>query len=100
VITIYKDLVTQLFGILFSFIRRYTNSSYCVGLYLNMNRVIKAEIDLNEANKGLKTALRLIAFCKFQNLGMTGAVAAVWLKKGRNRLQYKNKREEFNKNGY
>ena len=65
-----------------------------------MNRVIKAEIDLNEANKALKTALRLIAFCKFQNIGMTHVVAAVWAKKGRSRLQYKNKREEFSKNGY
>ncbi len=64
-----------------------------------MNRVIKAEIDLNEANKGLKTAIRLIAFCKFQNLGMACVVASVWVKKGRTRLQYKNKREEFNKNG-
>ncbi len=64
-ITIYGDVVKQLFEVIFNFIRSYTNNSYCVGLYLNMNRIIKAEIDMNEAIKGLKGAIRLVSFLKF-----------------------------------
>ena len=40
-----------------------------MGLYLNMNRVIKAEIDINEAVKALKLLIRMISFLKFQNMG-------------------------------
>ena len=64
-ITIYRDVIQQLFEVIFNFIRAYTNPSYCVGLYLNMNRIIKAEIDINEAIKGIKAMLRLICFLKF-----------------------------------
>jgi hypothetical protein len=94
-ITIYGDVVKQLFEVIFNFIRSYTNNSYCVGLYLNMNRIIKAEIDMNEAIKGLKGALRLVSFLKFQNLGTVAYVGVWWTRKARNNLSYKHKREEM-----
>jgi hypothetical protein len=94
-ITIYGDVVKRLFEVLFNFIRTYTNPSYCVGLYLNMNRIIKAEMDMNEAIKGIKNLLRMISFLKFQNLGIVVYVGVWWTKKARNNLSYKHKREEM-----
>ena len=46
-ISIYGDVVQQLFEVIFNFIRAYTNASYCVGLYLNMNRIIKLTLNLS-----------------------------------------------------
>jgi hypothetical protein len=64
-VTIYGDLTKQLFSVIFGFVRRYTNPSYSIGLYLNMNRIIKAEGDLNQAIDCLQTLIRQIAFLKF-----------------------------------
>lgn len=94
-ISIYGDVVQQLFEVIFNFIRAYTNASYCVGLYLNMNRIIKAEIDVNEAIKGIKGLIRLTSFLKFQNLGTVAYIGVWWTKKARNNLSYKHKREEM-----
>ena len=60
-----------------------------------MNRIIKAEIDLNEATKGIKALIRLISFLKFQNLGNVTYIGVWWIKKARNNLSYKHKREEM-----
>ena len=65
IIKIYADVIRQVFTVIFVFIRRYTNTSYSVGLYLNMNRIIKSEMDLNEAMKTMKVLIRQIAFLKF-----------------------------------
>lgn len=98
-IRLYVDLVKQLFSVLITFIRRYTNNSYSIGLYINMNRVIKAEIDLNESIKGLKQTIRLVAFLKLQNIGMVHVVGNYWVRKARTNLSYKHKKEEMIKFG-
>ena len=64
-IKIYADLIRQLFGVIFEFIRRFTNPSYSIGLYLNMNRIIKAEADMNEAVRAIRILVKQIAFLKF-----------------------------------
>ena len=81
-----------MFSVIFAFIRRYTNPSYCVGLYLNMNRIIKAEIDVNEAMKAIKALIRLISFLKFQNMGVVVAAAVFMIRKARFNLSYKQQR--------
>ena len=98
-IKIYADLVMQVLTIIFSFIRRYTNPSYSVGLYLNMNRIIKAEIDLNESIKAIKLLIRLVSFAKFQNTAFTVVCAQFWVRKARTNISYKQKREEMVKLG-
>ena len=58
-------IVSKVFRLIIAFIKKYTNNSYCIGLYLNMNRVIKAEMDLNECIKEVKHLLKLVNFLKF-----------------------------------
>ena len=65
------------------------NTSYQVGLYLNMNRVIKAEMDLNECTKEVKNLLKLVNFLRLQNAAYTVHVAKKWHKKAKVNIYYK-----------
>lgn len=98
-IRIYVDVVRQIFGVIFTFIRKYTNSSYSVGLYINMNRIIKAEVDVNESIKAIKGLIRLVAFLKLQNIGLVFYIGNYWIRKARTNLSYKHKKEEMIKMG-
>jgi hypothetical protein len=60
-----------------------------------MNRVIKAEVNLNEALKALRALLRMVAFLKFQNAGIAIVCGNYWLRKARTTLSYQMKREEM-----
>lgn len=53
-----KQIVSKVFRLIIAFIQKYTNQSYCVGLYLNMNRIIKAELDLNEATREVRQLVK------------------------------------------
>ena len=57
-VKIYADLIKQLFAVIFDFVRKFTNSSYSIGLYLNMNRIIKAEADMNEAIRAIRILVK------------------------------------------
>jgi hypothetical protein len=58
-----------------------------------MNRVIKAEMDLNECIKEVKHLLKLVNFLKFQNAAYTVYTGLKWLKKARINIHYKAKRD-------
>jgi hypothetical protein len=58
-----------------------------------MNRVIKAEMDLNECIKEVKSLLKLINFLRFQNAAYTVHSGLKWLKKARINIHYKAKRD-------
>lgn len=75
------------------FMHKYTNNTYSIGLYLNMNRVIKAELDINQCIKEVKILLKLINFLRFQNAAYTVHSGLKWLKKARINIHYKGKRE-------
>jgi hypothetical protein len=90
-VKIYADIVKQLFGVIYAFVRKYNNNSYSISLYLNMNRIIKAEIDLNESIKAMKALVRVCSFLNFQNLGTVATCHKVWIKKARRNLQMKLK---------
>eukprot|EP00347_Sterkiella_histriomuscorum_P014467 403360758 len=92
-IKIHYEIVSKIFRQIIAFIKKYTNTSYCVGLYLNMNRVIKAEMDLNECIKEVKQLLKLVNFLKFQNAAYTVYTGLKWLKKAKINIHYKARRD-------
>lgn len=92
-IRIHYEIVSKIYRQIIAFIKRFTNNSYCVGLYLNMNRVIKAEIDLNECMREVQSLIKLINFLKFQNAAFTIFTGKKWLKKARVNIHYKARRD-------
>jgi hypothetical protein len=75
------DIVNKTFRSIIDFIRRYVNNSYCVALYLNMNRIIKAEIDINEATKEARSLFKLVNFVRLYNAAFVIVFAKKWLKR-------------------
>ena len=51
------QVCAKLFKLILSFGKRYINSSYSITLYLNMGRLINAEIELNELLKSAEYLL-------------------------------------------
>ena len=45
------NVVTKQFKIVFDFVWKFVNNSYSIATYINMNRMIKAEIDVNDTIK-------------------------------------------------
>ena len=70
-IKLHFEVVSKLFRLIFQFIKKYQNNSYQIALYLNMNRLIKAEMDLNEAMREAQILLKLVNFLRFQNAAYT-----------------------------
>ena len=58
-----------------------------------MNRIIKAEIDMNDCIKEVKNLLKLVNFLRFQNAAYTVYTGKKWLKKARINIHYKAKRD-------
>jgi hypothetical protein len=58
-----------------------------------MNRIIKAEMDINESIKEVQQLLKLINFLRFQNAAYTVHSGLKWVKKARINIHYKAKRE-------
>ena len=83
------DIVNKTFRSITGFIRKYVNNSYCVSLYLNMNRVIKAEIDINEATKEATSLFKLVNFIRLHNAAFIITISKKWLKRARINLHYK-----------
>mmetsp|Transcript_41880 Transcript_41880/g.40211 ORF Transcript_41880/g.40211 Transcript_41880/m.40211 type:complete len:85 (+) Transcript_41880:446-700(+) len=79
--------------VILQFMKKYTNPQYSITLYLNMNRIIKAEMDLNECIKEVKCLLKLVNFLKLQNAAYTVHCGLKWLKKARINIHYKAKRD-------
>ena len=63
-INITFDVVNKTFRAITDFIRKCINNSYSISLYLNMNRIIKAELDINESMKEVKQLFKLANFLR------------------------------------
>lgn len=82
------------------FVRKFINNKFFIASYMNMNRLIKSEIDINDSTKVASKTLKIIDFLRFQNAAITVHAALRWLKKARSNIHYKNKslniHSEFN----
>ena len=72
------NIVGKQFRAVFDFVRKYINNSYSIASYINMNRMIKAEIDLNDVMKEMKELSKCINFLRFQNAAITVHCALKW----------------------
>ena len=77
------EVTARTFRTIIEFIRRYVNNSYQIALYLNMNRIIKAETDINECTKETLNLLQVVNFLRFKNAAATVHAGLKWLKKAR-----------------
>jgi len=91
------QVLSKLFKMVLQFGKRYLNDSYSVTLFINMNRLVAAEVELNELVKDSKELLVMINFLRLKNVALTLMVKTVWLKQSRDQLklmQKNNKKKE------
>jgi hypothetical protein len=74
------QVLSKLFKMVLNFGKRYLNDSYSVTLFINMNRLVAAEVELNELLKDSKELLVMINFLRLKNVALTLMVKTVWLK--------------------
>ena len=95
-------IIQSQFDALHKFIRKFVNNKYFIASYINMNRLIKSEIDINDSTKVSEKLLKVINFLRFQNAAVTVHAGLKWLKKARSNIHYKHKslhmNHEFNTN--
>ena len=82
-------VIKKQYEAIIKFVRKYINNKYLVSSYMNMNRLIKAEIDINDSTKEANKIFKVINFLRFQNAAVTVNAALKWLKKARNNIRYK-----------
>jgi len=56
------DITAKIFQLILAFMRQYINNSFNVVMYINMNRILKAEYDINLINKDMRTLMRKANF--------------------------------------
>ena len=76
----------KLFKMVLGFAKRYLNDSYSITLFVNMNRLRGAEIELNEMLKSSRELVTMLNTIRLKNLCMTIVVKAAWLKKARKKV--------------
>jgi hypothetical protein len=81
---------------LLKFMRKFVNNKFFIASYINMNRLIKSEIDINDSSKLSAKIFKIINFLRFQNAAVTVHAALKWLKKARSNIHYKNKSLNIN----
>uniref|UniRef100_A0A7S3MRS5 Uncharacterized protein n=1 Tax=Favella ehrenbergii TaxID=182087 RepID=A0A7S3MRS5_9SPIT len=74
------QVCAKLFKLILAFGKRYINSSYSIMLYLNMGRMINAEIELNELLKSSEQLLIQCNFLRVQNICYVVYCAKKWKK--------------------
>ena len=74
------QVCAKLFKLILSFGKRYINSSYSITLYLNMGRLINAEIELNELLKSAEYLLSQCNFLRVQNICYVAFTGMMWKK--------------------
>ncbi len=77
------ELLKRCFVVVQEFTHKFMNSHYSVALYMNMNRVVKAEKDLNDAKDEIYQLKRICAFLRLQNFAFIINTSTRWLKKAR-----------------
>ena len=86
---------SKLFKMVLAFAKRYLNDSYSITLFVNMNRLKGAEIELNEMMKTSQELMVMLNFIRLKNLLTTVHIKTIWLKKTRKRI---NLLKQSNKN--
>ena len=69
-----------------AFAKRYLNDSYSITLFVNMNRLKGAEIELNEMLKTSKELIVMLNFIRLKNMLVTVYIKTLWLKKARKKM--------------
>lgn len=67
---------------------KYMNGHYSIALYINMNRIVKAEKDLKDARDEINQLKRICSFLRIQNFGFLVNSSTRWLKKARITLAF------------
>ena len=76
-------MLAKLFKQILAFGKRYVNETYSIPLYLNMGRLLAAEIELNELLKSSKELLSTINFVRLKNVCKVVHVVKIMRKKFR-----------------
>lgn len=72
------DISAKVYKLILAFLRQYINNSFNVAMYVNMNRLLKAEHDINLINKDMRTLMRKANFFRLQNVVFTKYFAHKW----------------------
>lgn len=72
------DITAKIFKLILAFIRTYVNNSFNIVMYVNLNRIIKAEYDINLIHKEMRTLMRKANFFRLQNVIFTKYFAHKW----------------------
>lgn len=77
------DITAKIFKLILAFMRTYVNNSFCVAMYVNMNRIIKAEYDVVLIHKEMRMLMRKANYFRLQNVLFTKYFAHKWAAKTR-----------------
>ena len=72
------DITAKIFKLVLAFVRTYVNNSFNVVIHVNLNRIIKAEYDVNLIHKEMRTLMRKANFFRLQNVIFTKYFAHRW----------------------
>ena len=78
--------------------RQYINNTFNVAMYVNMNRLLKSEYDINLINKDMRTLMRKANFFRLQNVIFTKYFAHKWAQTARDTMKamnFKHEREQL-----
>ena len=73
------DITAKIFKLILAFMRTYVNNSFNVCMYVNLNRIIKSEYDINLILKEMRTLMRKANFFRLQNVIFTKYFAHKWV---------------------
>ena len=73
------DITAKLFKLLLAFMKEYINNSFNITMYVNMNRIMKAEHDVNLIHRDMRTLMRKANFYRMQNVVFTKYFAHKWV---------------------
>ena len=82
------ELLRKCYSVLQDFVHKFLNTNYAVSLYLNMNRLVKAEKDLKDAKEEMTQLKRICSFLRLQNFSFIINTSTRWLKKARITLAF------------
>ena len=81
------DITAKVFKLVLAFIRTYVNNSFNVVVHVNLNRIIKAEYDVNLIHKEMRTLMRKANFFRLQNVIFTKYFAHKWAQSTRDQMK-------------
>ena len=81
------DITAKIFKLILAFIRTYANNSFNVVIHVNLNRIIKAEYDVNLIHKEMRILMRKANFFRMQNVIFTKYFAHKWAQSTRDQMK-------------